>query len=84
MARKLSVRARGGAFEIGPAKHGPTVMVSAPNAKIALRLGKAELRKRDEVKGSSGLTGFTEAVRQSFRFHARADRRMVDTRVLGV
>jgi hypothetical protein len=55
-------------------------MVGAPNAGIALKLGKQKLRERDQAKGSSGLDGFSEAVRQSFRFHSRADRRLVDTR----
>ncbi len=82
MARKLSIRKRGGAFEIGPVKHGPTVMVRAPSKKIALRLGKADLRKRDAEKGADGRSGFAEAARQSYRFYVKPDRTPMDTRIL--
>ena len=57
--RRLSVRDRGdGAYEVGPAGHGPTVMVGARSRRLALRAGKALLKERGDLP---------EAVRHSYR-----------------
>ena len=71
MARKLSVRKREpGVFEVGPAGRGPAVVVTAPTRKVALQVGKADLRARDAAKGASGHDGFRAAVANSYRFTA--------------
>ena len=45
--RRLSVRQRdAGTFEVGPAGHGPSVMVSARDRHDALKRGKELLRSK--------------------------------------
>ena len=45
--RRISVRQRdAGSYEVGPAGHGPSVMVVAPNRGVALARGKEMLRQK--------------------------------------
>jgi hypothetical protein len=52
--RRLSVRSRGdGAFEVGPAGHGPTVVVNARDKRDALKRGKDKLRQRGQIEAAA-------------------------------
>ena len=77
MARRLSVRYRDGAYEVGPAGNGrgPTTMVSAPNRRTALHEGKRLLREIDADPSSDGRSGFAMAVANSYRFGEKIDTR---------
>ena len=74
MVRRLSIRKRSDrSYDVGPTKHGPTVVVTALTKQGALAMAKEELR---------GAGRFAEAAARSFRHHMKKDGRAVDTRTL--
>jgi hypothetical protein len=65
--RRLSVRRRdAGSFEVGPAGHGPTVVVAAPDRRVALKRGKALLRQK-QLLGVAADLSYRDNVRINTR-----------------
>ena len=65
--RRISVRRRDvGSFEVGPAGHGPTVMVSGRDRREALKRGKKTLREKGLLGAAADLS-FRDNLRNKTR-----------------